>query len=100
MKDDYYIMFQMGNLCYAMHRNINDNFRNISFRILENGMIQVQVILAELTEAEEEYIDDMCAEFSALQSEDIVPKFIATADSASSPFEHVVYQLASDADVK
>lgn len=100
MEDDYYIKFQMGNLCNAMHRNINDHFKNISFRILENRMIQVLVILITRTKEEEEYLDDMCAEFSALQSEDIVPKFIATTDPASSPFEHVVYQLANDADIK
>jgi hypothetical protein len=84
------IKYQACNLCDALHRNINDNFESISFEILDNGDIQTKIVLSELTEQEEEYIDDLIAEFSALQERDCVLEPIVEI-GASPPLRNIVY---------
>lgn len=66
--------YQYGNLCDALCRNINDNFLNVSFEILDNNDIQCKFILSKFSDIEEEYIDDIMVEFTALQMEDRVLK--------------------------
>ncbi|MGU9939388.1 hypothetical protein ACNFNZ_12515 [Empedobacter brevis] len=66
--------YQYGNLCDALCRNLNDNFMNVSFEIFENGDIQCKFILLKFSNREEEYIEDIMAEFTALQTKDCVLK--------------------------
>lgn len=83
--------YQSCNLCDALHRNINDNFKSVSFEIIDNGDIQIKIVLSELTEQEEEYIDDLIAEFSALQERDCVLKpIVEIGDSPT--LRHLVYK--------
>lgn len=78
-------------LSEALNRNINDNFESVSFEILDNGDIQTKIVLSELTEQEEEYVDDLMAEFSAKQENDCVLKpVIEVGDSP--PLKYLVYQ--------
>jgi len=83
--------YQACNLCDALCRNINDNFESVSFEILDNGDIQTKIVLVELTEQEEEYIDDLIAEFSAVQIGDWVLKPIVKIGD-SPPLKNIVYQ--------
>lgn len=88
---EMYVKYQFCNLCDALCRNINDNFESVSFEIIGNGDILVKIVLYELTEQEENYIDDLIAEFSALQEKDCVLKpVIEIGDSP--PLKNVVYQ--------
>lgn len=75
----------------CLHRNINDNFKSVSFEILDNGYVQWKVVLTELTEQEEEYIDDISVEFSAPQVCDCILKPIVDIGN-SSPLQNIVYQ--------
>ena len=93
---DIEIKYQTCNLCDALHRNINDNFESVSFEILDNGDIQTKFILSELTEQEEEYIDDSIAEFAALQESNCVLKpIVELGSSTSPPLRNLVYQKES-----
>lgn len=86
------IKYQACNLCDSLHRNINDNFRSVSFEILKNGNIQTKIILKKMTKQEKEYIDDLIAEFSAKQENDCVLKPIIAIDD-SLPLKHIIFQL-------
>ena len=89
------VKYQACNLSDSLHRNINDNFKSVSFEILDNGDRQTKIILSVLTKQEEEYIDDLIAEFSALQERDCVLKpIIHTGES--SPLRNIVYQKYDD----
>lgn len=85
------VKYQACNLCDAICRNINDNFESVSFEIADNGDIQTKIILSVLTEQEEEYIDDLVAEFSALQERNCVLKPIVEIGD-SLPLKNIVYQ--------
>lgn len=85
------VKYQACNLCDALCRNINDNFESVSFEILDNGDIQTKIVLSELTEQEEEYIDDLIAEFSALQERNCILKPIVDIGN-SPPLQNIVYQ--------
>lgn len=85
------VKYQACNLCDALCRNINDNFESVSFEIIDNGDIQTKIVLSELTEQEEDYIDDLIAEFSALQERNCVLRpIVEIGDSPS--LKNVVYQ--------
>lgn len=85
------VKYQACNLSDALCRNINDNFESVSFEILDNGDIQTKIVLSELTEQEEEYIDDLIAEFSALQERNCILKPIVDIGN-SPPLQNIVYQ--------
>jgi hypothetical protein len=82
--------YQACKLCDALCRNINDNFKSVSFEILDNGYIQYKVVLMELTEQEQEYIDDLDVEFSAAQERNCVLKPIVEIGD-SPPLKNIVY---------
>lgn len=86
-----FIEIQICNLVSSLIRNINDNFINVSFDVLENGCIQVKIILKNLTNAEKEYIDDISGEFEATQEKNIVERFEITTEKNSIPRKYVVY---------
>lgn len=85
------VKYQACNLSDALCRNINDNFESVSFEIIDNGDIQTKIVLSELTEQEEEYIDDFIAEFSALQERNCILKPIVNIGN-SPPLQNIVYQ--------
>jgi hypothetical protein len=83
--------YQACNLCDALCRNINDNFESVSFEILGNSDIQIKIVLSNMTQQEEEYIDDLIAEFSALQESNCVLRPIIEI-GYSLPLKYIVYQ--------
>lgn len=87
------VKYQACALNEALIRNVNENFESVSFEITDNGDIQTKIVLSELTEQEEEYIDDLIAEFSAKQENDCVLKPIVDIGN-SPPLKNVVYQKA------
>jgi hypothetical protein len=87
---EFEVQVQICNLCDSLLRNINDNFKNVSFDILGNGNIQVKIILENQSEEEDEYIDDISAEFSATQESNIVEKFEVVTDNTE-PRTYIVY---------
>ena len=87
------VKYQACALNEALIRNINNNFESVSFEIIDNGDIQTKIVLSELTEQEEEYIDDLIAEFSAKQENDCVLKPIVDIGN-SPPLKNLVYQKA------
>jgi hypothetical protein len=92
MDRSFQIKLQACNLCDAMHRNINDNFQSVSFRIESNDEISVKIVLSNMTDEEEEYIDDIISEFESRQENNNVKKVVLTKDKASLPYENIVYQ--------
>ena len=86
------LRYQACNLCDALHRNINDNFESVSFEIFDNGDVQAKVVLEERTENEEAYIDDMIAEFAALQETNCVRAAHIEVGKNMPPLKNVVYQ--------
>jgi hypothetical protein len=91
-KDMDEIKFQSGNIVKALLRNINDNFKSVSFEIKRNGDLQIQIVLYKQTELEGEYIDDMMVELSALQINDRVLVPIVKIGGNHAPLENLVFQ--------
>lgn len=89
---DIKLKYQAGLLCGALHRNINDNFITVSFSMVDN-QINIKIVLEELTEKEEDYIDDLMAEFSVHQDRDCVFNPIIEVGDGQ-PLENVVYKRA------
>lgn len=85
------VKYQACNLSDALHRNINDNFENVSFEILGNGDIQIKVILNKKTEIEDDYIEDISTEFSAKQQTNCVLKPLVEIGENRLPFKNIVY---------
>jgi len=91
---DYKTKYQACNLSDALHRNINDNFNSVSFRI-ENDEILIKIILNKRTKVEDEYIEDITAEFEALQEGNILSDVIVTTiDQDNNLLDIIVYQEA------
>jgi hypothetical protein len=88
---DIEVKSQACALNEAMHRNINDNFKSVSFDFIDNGDIITKIVLSELTKKEEEYIDDLIAEFSAKQNNDCILKPIVEIGDCP-PLKYIVYQ--------
>lgn len=84
------VKYQTCLLNEALIRNINDNFESVSFEILDNGFIQTKIVLSEITELEEEYVDDLMAEFSAKQMENCVLRPVVEVGD-SSPLKFLIY---------
>ncbi len=90
MKNDIKIKYQAGNLIRSCCRNINDNFISVSFELKDNQDIQTKFIFYDYSEFEEEYVDDIIAEFSAMQESDcILPPIIEV--EIGDPLENLVY---------
>jgi hypothetical protein len=86
-------LYQMWNVSTALCRNINDNYRSVSFEILDNGDIQVKVVLSTRTEVEEEYIDDMSVEIAASDGLDrVLVPIIEVGNDV--PLKNVVYRAS------
>jgi hypothetical protein len=91
---DLEIKVQACNLCESLVRNINDNFLNISFDLLNNGNIKVKIILDKLTGIEKEYINEISGEFESKQLSDIVEEFEISTKKNSVPLRNIVYKLS------
>ena len=89
---EYFIKYQMINLCEALHRNINDNFESISFVVLKSGDIQIKIVLNNLTPYEEDLIEDISVEFSAKQERDCVLKPLVVVGNNDMTLTNVVYR--------
>jgi hypothetical protein len=87
------IKYQTCNICDALHRNINNNFLSVSFEILEDGDIQVKVVLRMRTEKEDEYIDDFITELEALQQNNCVRSPVIVTGAHELTLLNLVYQL-------
>jgi hypothetical protein len=86
------VKYQACNLCNALCRNINDNFKSVSFEIFNNGDIHIKIILEKRTEIEDEYINDMSAEFEASQQTNFVTTIEVEVKTDSPPLQNIVYQ--------
>jgi hypothetical protein len=84
------VKYQTCNLVDALCRNINDNFKSVSFEINNNRDIQIKIVLSELTEREEEYIDDLVTEFEAVQERNCVLQPIIVVGN-SPTLQNIVY---------
>ncbi len=65
---------------------------SVSFDVLDNRYIQTKIVLKVLTETEEDYIEDIAAEFSANQDEDCVLKPIVEIGVSLATYKYVVYK--------
>lgn len=80
------------DICDALARNINDNFISVSFIFSENEKsVYIRFILKELTEKEEEYIDDCSAEIEASQPF-IIINIESFTDASTRLLPHIVYR--------
>jgi hypothetical protein len=86
------VEYQTCNLSQAMIRNINDHFISVSFDFLKGGDINVRIILRQLTKNEENYIEDIMAEFSSSQKSNCVrsPEVLVGEDML--PLKNLVYK--------
>jgi hypothetical protein len=85
------IKYQSCLLMDALHRNINDRFYSVSFEMY-GSEIQVKIILSKRTDVEDEYIDDLMAEFIARQDIKDIKKAIVDVGQKSTPLGNIVYQ--------
>ena len=85
------IKYQSCLLIDALHRNINDRFYSVSFEIY-GSEVQVKIILSKRTVIEDEYIDDLMAEFIARQDIKDIRKSIVDIGQKSIPLANIVYQ--------
>ena len=85
------IKYQSCLLMDALHRNINDRFYSVSFEIY-GSEVQVKIILSKRTDVEDEYIDDLMAEFIARQDIKDIRKAIVDVGQKSTPLANIVYQ--------
>ncbi|MEM8940439.1 MAG: hypothetical protein AAGC64_13960 [Bacteroidota bacterium] len=92
IKENYYIKYQACNLCDSLHRNINDNFKSVSFEVLENGDVQTKIVLKKMTQVEKDFIEEISVEFSSKQQEDCVLKPIVEVGTNIPPLKNIVYQ--------
>lgn len=86
------VKYQTCNISNALLRNINDNFISVSFDFEGNNYLVVKVVLVKRTEKEDGYIEDMIAEFSALQESDSVRKVLVEVGVEHFPLQNLVYQ--------
>lgn len=86
------VKYQTCNICDAMHRNVNGNFKSISFEILDGGDIQLKFVLYEKLIREEEYIDDLMTEFESMQESNCVLMPIIEVGNGL-PLKNIVYQV-------
>ena len=85
------LKYQACNLSDALCRNINDNFKSVSFEITDNGLIQIKIVLSESSKQEDEHIEDLVAEFSALQESGcVLMPIVEIGDSPT--LQNIVYQ--------
>jgi hypothetical protein len=91
MNRELYIAYQSCNLSQALLRNINDNFISVSFSVLMTGEILVKIVLEQQSEKELEYIDDLMAEFSSIQTLNCVLPVNVHIGLDILPSEHLVY---------
>lgn len=89
--NDIFIKRLIVELCDSTIRNINDNFRSISFTIEKDRSIKIKIILDIITEKEYDYIDDISAEFEAVQEGDILKDIEITTDINSKVLPFVTY---------
>lgn len=89
---DVLTKYQACILCSCLHRNINNNFISVSFKIDDDGEIILKIVLKEKSSIEDEYIDDITAEYEALQEADILKEVQILVDKTAMPLENVVYQ--------
>lgn len=97
MTDEKMVRYQEYAMCSALHRNINDNFESISFSI-DKGKIYVRIILTDRTEKEDEYIEDICTEFEALQESNCVKGVEIIVGKTAQPLANLVYSKCSITD--
>lgn len=88
---DNEIIIQACALKNALQRNINDNFISVSFDILKKKRIMIKFILKKITDVEKEYIDDILAEYSAVEL-DYHLKFEMVTDKIE-PLKYLVYRV-------
>jgi hypothetical protein len=84
--------YQACNLCDSLCRNINDNFKSVSFEIMNNGDIQIKIILLNEREEEKDNINDFIGEFVALQDRNCVLDPIIQESNAL-PLKNIVYNI-------
>jgi len=89
-----------SELCRAMQRNVSNNFQNISFDIINNGDIQVKIMLYSRSDDDYELIDDLIAEFSSTRESNDVLKPFVSINSAESPLRYLIYQTDKTYDLK
>jgi len=85
------IKYQACNICNALLRNINDNFKSVSFDFIKGKDIQIKIILEKRTEIEDGYIEDMITEFTSLQESNCVPLPIVEIGDHHWPLQNLVY---------
>lgn len=87
------IKYQACNIDSALLRNINDNFKSVSFDIIKSGGdIVVKIILDKRTKIEDDYIEEIITEFSALQITNCVTTPQIEIGDYHLPLKNLVYQ--------
>lgn len=93
---DNEINLQKSNLINALQRNINHNFSSVSFDFTKDGIIQIKVILNNKTDIELDLINDISAEFTAVQNKDNVDDFLIVIEEEDSfPLKFLIYKSNS-----
>lgn len=87
------IKYHTRNICSSMLRNINDNFKNVSFRVDSKGYISLRIVLLNRTETEENYIEDMVGELSAFKDSERIKEVQIMVGNEHLPLENLVYSL-------
>lgn len=87
------IKYHTCNICSSMLRNINDNFKSVSFRVESKGYISLRIVLLNRTETEEDYIEDLVGELSAFEGSEQIKEVQIMVGSDHLPLENLVYSI-------
>jgi|AntRauTorckE5430_2_1112549.scaffolds.fasta_scaffold07830_2 hypothetical protein len=83
---------QANHLVDALQRNVTTSLLLVSFAVVKN-LVTVRLIYQEIPPKEDEYINDIIAEFESRQIDMKVQPFIVTDDLSSiTDSEYIVYK--------
>lgn len=90
-----------GELIDALGGNVNDNFLRISFEIVGERQMKLQLLMQMVTEVEEELVDDFIFEFEALDANMRIDLSVhqLDADHQIEPLTHLVYAVYQATDL-
>lgn len=79
-------------ICDSLQKNINDNFVSVSFELYNNGKIKIRIILIIKSDVEDGYIEDIIAEYEAVQEKNYIQDVEIIVDKNQIPLENIVYK--------
>jgi hypothetical protein len=92
---NYDVKLVFCSLCQAMLRNINNNFKSVSFDIF-NGNVKVKVVLFQIDDDDESLIKDMMAELSSMSETNNILTAQIETDAGQDYCRYLLYRSSGE----